>query len=497
MNGTTLHTGGGMGVGQQHVTNLNHTDVDVLFTRNQHLRWLLVDDVGMIPDDLLGQLSTNFTDAATKSRYMTRFDKSTRSFGGYNVLTFGDMYQIPPIPSTSSICIPPRAKVSEHGKVALNLFWGSDADSLNYFQELTIQKRVQNDPWYVAVLDECRYGSLTPENYNYIHGLPTLHTGSWTRAHGVACKMARCEALPNEWKRMAAAGAAWTEMQSMECEACQKERARRNRLLAPSDKRVTQPPFVDAPYIHKNNEPKYHAMLLRAKENAKINRKHALWFAAHDTPANPAQIVKKPSKLKERLERFLQFHDQKTCGIPGLNILYEGLRVRVTEKLVKNGNLTILKHTPCTVVGWELHPADRRQCSGPERFLNYMPCCIYLKFDNVTWEIHPKLGQGVFPLYPVERTWILNEATEAKIRRKGFTIVPDYASTAFMMQGATLKACLADCGDVLDLPGLSELMTTYVILSRATTADGPQKIHWKPNRLASNSFRNRAHYLEM
>ena len=185
--------------------------------------------------------------------------------------------------------------------------------------------------------------------------------------------MARCEALPNEWKRMAAAGAAWTEMQSMECEACQKERARRNRLLAPSDKRVTQPPFVDAPYIHKNNEPKYNAMLLRAKENAKINRKHALWFAAHDTPANPAQIVKKPSKLRERLERFLQFHDQKTCGIPGLNILYEGLRVRVTETLVKNDQLT----------------------NGTERFLAYMPHCIYLKFDNVDWIIHSELGKGV------------------------------------------------------------------------------------------------------
>ena len=135
--------------------------------------------------------------------------------------------------------------------------------------------------------------------------------------------------------------------------------------------------------------------------------------------------------------------------------------------------LILATNTPCTVLGWELHPADRKQCHGPERFLNYMPYCIYLKFDNVTWVIHPKLGQGVFPLYPVERTWILNEATEAKIRRKGFTIVPDYASTAFMMQGATLNACLADCGDVLDLPGLSELMTNYVTLSRVTTAEGP------------------------
>ena len=98
MNGTTLHTGGGIAVGQQRDTNLNHTDIDVLFTRNQHLRWLLIDEVGMIPDDLLGQLSTNLTDAATKTRYLTRFDKTIRSFGGYNVLTFGDMYQIPPIP---------------------------------------------------------------------------------------------------------------------------------------------------------------------------------------------------------------------------------------------------------------------------------------------------------------------------------------------------------------------------------------------------------------
>ena len=57
-------------------------------------------------------------------------------------------------------------------------------------------------------------------------------------------------------------------------------------------------------------------------------------------------------------------------------------------------------------------------------------------------------------------------------RRKGFTLLPDYASTAFMIQGATLAAGIADCGDVVDFGGLSELMTVYVILSRVKSADG-------------------------
>ena len=42
-----------------------------------------------------------------------------------------------------------------------------------------------------------------------------------------------------------------------------------------------------------------------------------------------------------------------------------------------------------------------------------------------------------------------------------------------MIQGATLRAAIADCGDVSDAGGLSELMTTYVILSRVKSANGP------------------------
>jgi len=40
-----------------------------------------------------------------------------------------------------------------------------------------------------------------------------------------------------------------------------------------------------------------------------------------------------------------------------------------------------------------------------------------------------------------------------------------------MAQGQTLTAAVAYCGDATALPGLTEMLTTYVILSRVRTAD--------------------------
>ena len=110
----------------------------------------------------------------------------------------------------------------------------------------------------------------------------------------------------------------------------------------------------------------------------------------------------------------------------------------------------------CIIKAWELHPANRKIRGGLGRFLDY----------------HEQLGPGVRPLFPVQRTWTLNESLGTKIRRQGFTLLPDYASTAFMIQGSTLPAAIADCGDVAECGGLSELMTTYVILSRVQSANG-------------------------
>ena len=69
-------------------------------------------------------------------------------------------------------------------------------------------------------------------------------------------------------------------------------------------------------------------MLLRAAEQAKTYLKYTLWFAAQDVPEDPTQIAKTRLKLPERLQRFVTFRDQQTAGLPGVNILYEGIEQR-------------------------------------------------------------------------------------------------------------------------------------------------------------------------
>ena len=145
--------------------------------------------------------------------------------------------------------------------------------------------------------------------------------------------------------------------------------------------------------------------------------------------------------------------------------LYFGLRVRVTEKVKKGKELTILKHTSGTVVLWELHSGDRQPSSAQERLLSSLPNVIFIHIDDATWQLDG-LPPGVYPLTAVARTWTLNKDIGANITRKGFTIVPDFASTAFMIQGATLEAMIADCGDAFDNCKLSDMVNAYAILSR-------------------------------
>ena len=420
MHGTTLHSGGQVGVGGARRT-LDHSNVNDLYTRNQELRWVIIDEVGMIADELLGEFELNLDGASTDTRYSKTHEGVRRPFGGYNVCVFGDLYQIPPIPASAALFLPPpqrtihksqdsskwiiQEKKSEIAHAGLDFMWGDDIDtSINYFQELKVQKRQVEDTWYASVLEECREGSLSDESYNFLHGFPTLHCGSWLSSGVTLCGRESCANLVDVWTCLALQDSNWADMQKMECDVCCKERNRRNRLLAPMDARPKQPPYVTAPYIHKNNEPKYHAMLLRASEHAKRERQFILWYFAEDTPNNPMQLAKDPTKLREKKKELLYLHDQHTAGIPGMNLLFVGMKMRTTEKMCisSSSNIIILKHSSCEVVGWELHPGDEgKSSSGVERLLHYVPPVIFARFPNAEWEISSKLGRGVLPIFLV------------------------------------------------------------------------------------------------
>ena len=64
MGGCTMHAGGDFGIGAQR--SLDHTDIDILYTRNQYLRWVIIDELPMVPDDLLGTFEHRLADAAVE-----------------------------------------------------------------------------------------------------------------------------------------------------------------------------------------------------------------------------------------------------------------------------------------------------------------------------------------------------------------------------------------------------------------------------------------------
>ena len=97
--------------------------------------------------------------------------------------------------------------------------WADGENSLNFYMELTVQKRI-DDPWYAGVMEECRYGQLSEESYNFLVGLPTEQTGSWRADGTVECGNAECVALPDKWKRMAIEEPHWQAMQALECDFC-------------------------------------------------------------------------------------------------------------------------------------------------------------------------------------------------------------------------------------------------------------------------------------
>ena len=412
MGGTTLHAGGDIQVGGQTSKKLNHTDLDILFIRNQQLRWVIADEAGMIPDDLLGAFASHYTDATLhSSRYRKRSDGSLRIMGGYNLMSFGDLFQLPPIPASAAIFIPPQPRKTEQAKAALNIFWGDDADSLNYFRELDEQMRLENtETWYGRFLDECREGVLTHTNYCYLTGLPTKCAGSTLLSGITNCGNPNCDNFAAMATDMICKGFTWTDITASEaarCGTCARERIRRNRLVDVSDERTKMEPFLSAPYINRNNRPKYHATFLRAEEWAKKRCLYRLWFFAQDTPCNPRELGPNKNAVAKKLTRFLTFHEQETAGLPGLNMLCKGLPVRMTEKIVKNSKITILKQQSGTIYGWILNPNDKRVCSG-QRQLNYLPRIILVKFEGVDWQVDG-LPIGVFPLAPVERTWCVTE----------------------------------------------------------------------------------------
>lgn len=172
-------------------------DTRLLFHRCINLRWVLVDEISMVSAELLSELQYLVRQAVRgPGTYKKRSDKSIRPFGGVNMLLLGDWWQLRPVRATALFDHPSKAKSDLAYEGAL-LLWGQNRDSVQKVWELKVSKRCM-DPWYIAVMTQCRNGCLGLEDYFFLHGTPTLRAGS-TIGGKPMCGNTKCALLEEKW----------------------------------------------------------------------------------------------------------------------------------------------------------------------------------------------------------------------------------------------------------------------------------------------------------
>lgn len=251
-----------------------------------------------------------------------------------------------------------------------------------------------------------------------------------------------------------------------ECAACKERRRQRHRALTNPNEipmELHEPPYTEASAIYSFNVPRYYSMLLRAREYAKQNRQQLSWCYARDVPLHPGDRDLSAEKLMAKLASWLSRHDQETCHLPGLLGLAVGMPMRLTDTVDRTRQL--YRGRRGFIHGWTLHPGCIPEDVDGEWLLGRLPLVIYLYFPEAKWQIG-KLKPGIYPLTPKSRTWKVNKYTGIEARRTGFCTLPDFATTAHMIQGATLEACFVDAQEAGSKVNMAVPIAAYVGFSR-------------------------------
>ena len=117
------------------------------------------------------------------------------------------------------------------------------------------------------------------------------------------------------------------------------------------------------------------------------------------------------------------------------------------------------------IYGWTLAPGCIPAEYEGEFVLAHLPSVIYIHFPEAIWQVG-ELPMGAYLLKPKSRTWKVNKYIGIEARRTGFWILPDFGSTAHMIQGATLDAAFADLQNVGCKVSTVAQIAAYVCLPR-------------------------------
>ena len=324
--------------------------------------------------------------------------------------------------------------------------------------------------------------------YCFQHGLPTRNPGTWLpQLSQPWCGNATCALLASDiWPPLLERAATalrgqrrenWLRRVQMECEACKQERRRRYCVLPASGEdaeRHLQEPFTSAAFVHPFRHPSYHATQLRAIIFAKSKHRRVHWITAYDKPKTGALSTSSDQRVL-RQERWLEFHDRFTAGIPGLLPLVLDLPVRFTDSIGKKAREAgVFKHTRGIVRGWELEPEEEERLSQteePEVVLQKRPKTLYIEVPSAAGKMKPTHGKCMYALKVQCKQWSLDKSGNISITRFGFPIVPDFGGTAHAYCGTTMEAAMGDLLPWSKKPQMADLLKAYIIKSRVREAD--------------------------
>jgi len=486
-------------------------DVTNMSIKCSSLRWLLIDEIEAAGTEVLEEVEAHVSAGVpNKSRYKRRSRKdgdwlTPRPFGGVNTLLFGDFWQIPPVGQISIMGNPysEGALSSASATDMLNMFWhAKSARNPNALQpwdgspsrvmDLRTNKRSGGDQWFSDMLDSCRKGRLSANNYCFIHGYPTNVCGSWLEETQMSicgeetCKLfaGRTHELlhkdPRAWRER------WQEALKLECRACNQERARRKRIidfkeddsLNEATSAFQQPGFAESIYITEFNKPVYAYALGRARIFARVSGKQLLWIQAEDRPPFAYFGDRNKKELEDLKRRWLQigYHAKKTEGIMSLLPIAEDMPFRITCGHGKNfKKYGIHNGARCRARGWELHEVDvarLKDNSDQEVVLTHLPPRIYVEMEGNDTLQFENLPKKWFPIEPLVNSWWLDKDENIEIPRRGFPMVPDFSSTIHAATGRTLASAIGDLGGVSDKPSQAAAMRGYITISRVKSAGG-------------------------
>jgi hypothetical protein len=361
------------------------------------------------------------------------------------------------------------------------MFWRKNEDSIQQTFVLTESMRTA-DPWLQAVLHADRYGSESWEMYCFCHGLPTRNPGSWLPDKGKpSCGKERCQHLasrewPEMWARSGGRLNKWHLRAAMECGICSAERQRRCCIIDSKDPAAsgyTEEPFASAPFVHPFRHPSYHAQQLRTMAFAKSRNRRLLWITAHDVLA-PGASTAGAEKHELRKERWLEFHDRFTSGIPGVLPLVLDLPIRFQDSPNQTAKkMGVFKNSRGWLRGWELPPEESarlEQLPDSEVVLRLRPLRLHIEVHTATEQMPLVDGKRIYSLAVQVRPWSLDRAGKVKVLRYGFPIVPDWSGTAHAYCGSTLEACLGDLLPWHQKPRKEDALRAYIIKSRVRDA---------------------------